>query len=850
MKSKPLIPLMSQLVVLFLLLSACRFTPLGQSAPSQNVQGESTAAALPTALPSATVEPTEVPVGVDIAGPVNLITGEFDYTNDFAVETYYVEQAVELYDMTGFIKRDREWELPVDSQVLGFLKVDPQKNHGAFRLQLPIRPAGVMNDVDNNSKKDAGVQVFAIAYSPNLTGGPFAEGDDRSLGWPSYLASVKTDSENQDEVIGGKLVVWAPDDQQQFPTGFGPDGRLFTADDPEGPLPAGYSVIDLDQKPFGIQRNAEATMTLYEPKDVAIKDYSALSYSEAFDKMFETVRKEYAFNGVQGKQPDWDALYAELAPRVKDAEQKKDAQAYYLALHDFVLAFHDGHVGLNGGQFASQLFSQLTAGGYGFAIRELDNGKVIVTYLLADGPALKAGIQKGAVITSFNGEPILQALRKVKPLSGPFSTVFALYYQQDRYLLRTTPGTQATVEFTNPGGSSQKVTLTAIAERESFSVTSLYYNEDPNALPVEFKILDSGVGYIKINSNYDDLNLIIRLFQRALKTFESNKVPGIIIDLRRNSGGSPLGLAGFLTDQEIPLGQLEYYSDKTGKFEPEGDREKVYPNQEQYHFDKMALLVDQACYSACEIEAYGFSQVPGMIVVGQYPTGGVEAEVARGQFNLPEGMSLQVPTGRFTLPDGSLFLEGKGVVPTLKVPIDEKSVLSDQDVVLTTAEGAVLQPLGAGITPSGSPKIGSDSEARQAAQSGTPLLDSLAREQYNDLPEPGQVHTYTVALGLSSPVLWANFWCATTNDILKDNLAHIQYKFTLNGQEIPVDKFVSFDTESQGQPCHVQFVLLDQWPAGEHHLETVITFDKEINDGMKTYPAGERHLLYNVYIKP
>ena len=100
----------------------------------------------------------------------------------------------------------------------------------------------------------------------------------------------------------------------------------------------------------------------------------------------------------------------------------------------------------------------------------------------------------------------------------------------------------------------------------------------------------------------------------------------------------------------------------------------------------MALLVGQACFSACEIEAYGFSQLPGMLVVGMYPTGGVEAEVARGQFELPAGMQAQFPTGRFVLPDGSLFLEGQGVRPTVRVPITAENVLSQNDVVLRAAE--------------------------------------------------------------------------------------------------------------------------------------------------------------------
>lgn len=87
------------------------------------------------------------------------------------------------------------------------------------------------------------------------------------------------------------------------------------------PVPQGYSAIDLDQSPFGLLRDSRVEMTLYEPQDVAIKDFSSLPYTEAFQKMFDIARKEYAFNGVEGKEPDWDALYAELAPRITQAEQ-------------------------------------------------------------------------------------------------------------------------------------------------------------------------------------------------------------------------------------------------------------------------------------------------------------------------------------------------------------------------------------------------------------------------------------------------------------------------------------------------------------------------------------------------
>ena len=639
--------------------------------------------ASPTELPPVQVTP--------LADQPYQITGRFVVSNDFVVSTYFLEHAVALIDMHGFVTRNEDWEIPVDSQVLGFVDIDLDSLSGTFDLNLPVQPEGEFNDVDNDSDADKGLQIFAVSYSPNLTGGPFSEGDDSSRGWPSYLASVITDSENNDEVTAGKLALWSPDSSQGFPSGFGDDKLLFTDDDPIQTVPQGWSFADLSEEPFKVTREASANFTLYEPRDVALKDFSSQSYSSAFDSMFEIVRKEYAFNGVPGKSPDWDALYAEISPRVKEAEKNRDAQAYFLALRDFTWAFKDGHVNLNGGQVEAQVFGAATEAGYGFAVRELDDGRVIVTYILPQGPAVAAGIQLGAQITEFNGVPISQAIDAAEAWSAPFSMESSARYQRSRYLTRAPLGSQATVTFVNPGGASQTATMQALAERESFAVTSFFLGFDLRAMPVEYKILESGVGYVKINSNFDDLNLIVRVFERALKKFEEAQVRGIIIDMRQNSGGAPLGLAGFLTDQEIPLGQLQYFSEATGQFENEGEPQKILPNENQYRFPALVLLVGPACSSACELEAYAFSQVPGMIVVGQYPSAGVEAEVARGQFLLPEGFSLQIPTGRFVLPDGSIFLEGQGVPLTVRVPVDESTALSSEDVILNAAVEIILK---------------------------------------------------------------------------------------------------------------------------------------------------------------
>ncbi|HNN14564.1 MAG TPA: S41 family peptidase, partial [Anaerolineales bacterium] len=787
---------------------------------------------------------TEVVESVETSnlGEPAQVKGSFTVTNNIAF-TYYVENAVALLDMTGFVLRDREWELPVDSQVLGYMTYDPEALGGEFDVNLPVQPEGEFNDVDNDNQQDQGVQIFVVGYSPNLYGGPFSAGDDRSLGWPSYLASIQTDTENDNEVTGGKIIIWSPNSDQQFPTAFGTDGLLFTSDDPTGSVGAGYTIVDLDTDPFTFEKRPVAEMTLYEPADVAVKDYSELSYTEAFDSMFEVVRKEYAFNGIEGKQPDWDALYAELKPRVEQAEKDNDPEALYLALRDYTRAFKDGHVGLDGGDYTNNDFAESTGGGFGFAIRELDDGRVVVIYVTEGGPAAEAGMQVGAEVTAFNGKPIGDAIGKVRPFTM-LSSDFAIRYQQARYLLRTPLGEKAEVTFTNPGGSEQTVTLTTSSERDSFSRTSIYFGVDLDSiLPVDSEIITQGnsqIGYIRINSNFDDLNLVIRLFERALQQFKAREVAGIIIDMRYNSGGANLGLAGLLTDQEIPLGQLEYYSEATGKFEPNGLPEKVLPNENQYRFDKMVLLVGQACSSACEIEAYGFSQVPGMITVGQYPTNGVEAEVARGQFVLPDGFALQIPTGRFTLPDGSIFLEGQGVQPTLRIPVDESNVYSTEDFVLQTGIRALLEPLGAGITPSAPPKIASVSEAESAFSSGASFIDEKAREQYaaEELALPG-VFTYTIPLAKPQTLIWAYYWCTTTTDILKQNFSQINVKFTLNGEEIPLDQFAVTELESGGNQCRIVYTALSDWQPGEHQLSTAVTFKTSINDGMGDYPAGD-----------
>ena len=104
----------------------------------------------------------------------------------------------------------------------------------------------------------------------------------------------------------------------------------------------------------------------------------------------------------------------------------------------------------------------------------MDDGNVLVTYVTTDGPAEKAGVQVGDLLTKIGGQPVNDALSAVQPLSAPFSTGFSEIYQKARYLLRAPVGTETEFVFTKADGKQKTVKIIAAAERASYNVTSIY----------------------------------------------------------------------------------------------------------------------------------------------------------------------------------------------------------------------------------------------------------------------------------------------------------------------------------------------------------------------------------------
>jgi C-terminal processing protease CtpA/Prc len=614
------------------------------------------------------------------------VRGQMAYSNPLFTVGVAAPMVI-LEDQAGFVDRNEAFLLPKASQTLGQITSDFYTSPVSYTIALPIEPQASLRDVDNDGERDRGVMIFAVAYWNNIFGDPFLE--ERDLfggGWSTAYAStrVSEDAETRREVIGGKLLVYAPDDAQGFPSDFGPDGLLFTADDPIIGLPAGYTVIDLDARPFAFDRSRYPVIDLIEPVGSALKDFSALGYTAAFDAMIELMRKEYAFTEYKGL--DWDALSAQFRPAFVAAEAQKDGRAYLRALSEFALSIPDGHVSA---PFVSQDFQRATAGGVGLAMRDLDDGRTLVNFLTPGGPAERAGIQLRAEIIAVNDQPVMQAVENAFAWGGPFSTPHFKHLQQLRYLLRAPVGTSFKITYKNPGSSQvETATLFTEGERESFAFSSFEAGRTGAELPVDFRLLANGLGYVKLYSFSEDALLTVQLWERMMHVLNERRAPGLIIDLRQNSGGNGFladQMAAYFFEESLRLGNTGYYNKELDDFffDPRTEDRFYLPASDLRYGGKLAVLVGPNCKSACEFFAYDLTLKARAQIVGQYPTAGLGGSVA--DFKMPAGQYIRFTIGRAVDMNGEIHIEGKGVIPTIHVPVTEETLFSDGDPVMEAA---------------------------------------------------------------------------------------------------------------------------------------------------------------------
>ncbi len=626
----------------------------------------------------------------DEGGPVS-ITGEVVYTNPFFTSGV-TQPMVILEDQAGFVDRDEGFLFPLASQTLGQITSNFYESPFTYSIALPIEPQGTLRDVDQDSEQDTGVMVFAIAYWDNTWGDPFLEERDQSGGgWSTAYAStrISEDPEKLREIIGGKFLIFAPDDNQAFPSGFGEDGLLFTEDDPIVAIPQGYSVVDLDSDPFTFDRSSRQVVDLIEPEGSVLTDFSEMSFTEAFDAMIDKFRREYAFTEL--KQIDWDAISAKYRSRFEEADESDDEQLYLDTLADIIWSLPDGHINIGPFSPYQERFLYQIGRGIGIVVAETDEQRAYVVYVQSGSPADREGITVGTEILEVNGLAVSDHISRVKPFAETYSTPHNRRLAQARYAMRfNTDTTSVDITYQNDGDSEP----TSTSLRTSDELDSLFYifesgpNQTGFELPVEYHLMDNGYVYVKIYSFFDNRALSIQLWERMIETLNSQQIPGLVIDMRENGGGNGFladQMSAYFFDEPLVLGYRSAYNRETGEFFLDLDSEsKFFPPPENLRYDgAVAVLIGPDCASACERFAYNLTLEDRAAIVGSYPTAGLGGGVE--DFLMPLGMTIRFTVTRSVDVDQEIHIEGKGIAPTIDVPIIEETLFTDEDLLLENA---------------------------------------------------------------------------------------------------------------------------------------------------------------------
>jgi carboxyl-terminal processing protease len=431
-------------------------------------------------------------------------------------------------------------------------------------------------------------------------------------------------------------------------------------------------------------------------REETVTDLTALPWSQAFDTLCARLKAEYPF--TQWKGVDWDALDARFAPRIRAAEAGKDDRAYYRALRAFAWSVPDGHVDLRGDDRG--LKAAEVGGGYGLGLVRLDDGRVMAARVDRRRPAARGGLRTGAEILAWNGAPIREALERVDVdwSEEPPVTVEGRALQRLRFLTHGPVGGSATVGFRNPGArTASTAVLTAVPEkypRPTGTRWDVLFGDS-----VETRVLRGGYGYIKVKFELPTLRNLLpeRRVARAIGRFLAAGAPGIVVDVRGNTGGQD-EIVPRITSFFQPRPRLYEiagtYDPASRGFQPHPETAvRILPSSPHWP-RRVAVLVNADTFSAGEGIPLALRGLPNAGVFGWSGSQG-SFGVGEKTVHLPDGLDVLFPQGQSLDGGERIQIDGDaagrgGIQPDHRVPLDEAAFdaafVYGRDVVLEAAE--------------------------------------------------------------------------------------------------------------------------------------------------------------------
>lgn len=266
-------------------------------------------------------------------------------------------------------------------------------------------------------------------------------------------------------------------------------------------------------------------------------------------------------------------------------------------------------------------------GGLGIVI-SVREGNLTIIRPMANTPASRAGLERGDRIVKINEEATLNM-----PLSEAVNR------------LRGPPGSRVQVWVRRRGSGGNWA-----APRRFELVRAVIHIES-----VEHRMLEDGIGYIKINNfqgnTHEDM-------QRALADLHRQRLQGLVLDLRDNPGGlldQAVRVADtFLSSGTIVATSSRDPSQRDEKFARRENTEPDYP---------MAVLINGSSASASEIVAGALKNHDRALLIGQRSFGKGSVQVL---YNFRDGSALKLTIAQYLTP-GDVSIQGVGIVPDIAI---------------------------------------------------------------------------------------------------------------------------------------------------------------------------------------
>lgn len=283
------------------------------------------------------------------------------------------------------------------------------------------------------------------------------------------------------------------------------------------------------------------------------------------------------------------------------------------------------------------------------------SGFLRVRSVSEDSPADRAGIRIGDLMTAFEGQS----------LEGMTAVEVKAHIAEKN-------GAKFTLTLRDSDGEERSVTVS----------TELVFSD-----PVEYYMLEDGIGYIKIK-NFESGSG--RGAIEAFKDLSSQGARGIVFDVRNNPGGLLSELTKLL-DFLLPEGDMFVSVDENGA-------ETVKTSDASCVGLPMSVLINGDSYSAAEFFAAALREYGMAETVGAPTTGKSRSQV---NLRLADGSAVHISTNGYLTPNRVDLAEAGGLVPDRAVSLSEEAGLYllagdlafEKDEQLLTAHSVLIEKL-------------------------------------------------------------------------------------------------------------------------------------------------------------